>query len=165
MKVVLFLLSCCLQQMFANASLAAFLGLNLGPECMTLTEIYKATEYMCSPDQRKNTDLWNAVIDCHRPMDDDFMKASGEAQCPIPKYVLEPNNTQSINDVFFNICGLVDGSWWEFAKTGYCVIAGQSEPYIMSHSEEVRRVKETWGEGVPCAVGECVKALNIPSLE
>lgn len=47
------------------------------------------------------------------------MKASGEAQCPMPKYVQDANNTESINDVFFNICGLVDGSWWEFAKVKY----------------------------------------------
>lgn len=45
------------------------------------------------------------------------MRASGEAQCPLPKFVEQPNSTDySIEDVFFNICGLVEGSWWQFAQ-------------------------------------------------
>lgn len=41
------------------------------------------------------------------------MRNSGEAQCPNPKYVKDPTNTDySIQDVFFNICGLVDGGWY-----------------------------------------------------
>lgn len=39
------------------------------------------------------------------------MRNSGEAQCPSPKYVQDPTDTNySIQDVFFNICGLVEGS-------------------------------------------------------
>lgn len=39
------------------------------------------------------------------------MRQSGEAKCPSPKYVNDPTNTNySIQDVFFNICGLIDGS-------------------------------------------------------
>ena len=39
------------------------------------------------------------------------MRNSGEAQCPSPKYVEDPTDTNySIQDVFFNICGLVEGS-------------------------------------------------------
>lgn len=38
------------------------------------------------------------------------MRQSGEAQCPNPKQVQDPTNTYySIQEVFFNICGLVDG--------------------------------------------------------
>lgn len=45
------------------------------------------------------------------------MRASGEAQCPIPKAVQNANDTTySIQQVYRNICGLVDGNWWEFAK-------------------------------------------------
>lgn len=41
------------------------------------------------------------------------MRQSGEAQCPNPKYVNDPTNTNySIQDVFFNICGLIDGSFF-----------------------------------------------------
>lgn len=50
------------------------------------------------------------------------MRASGEAQCPLPKYVQEPNNTMnSMEDVFYNICGIVEGSWWEFAQVSLVV--------------------------------------------
>lgn len=41
------------------------------------------------------------------------MRQSGEARCPSPKYVEDPTNYDySIQDVFFNICGLIDGSWY-----------------------------------------------------
>lgn len=41
------------------------------------------------------------------------MRESGEAQCPIPKYVQDPTNTDNtIQDVFFNICGLIDGGFF-----------------------------------------------------
>lgn len=68
MKVILFLLICCLQQMYSNASLAAYLGLNLGPECISLSQIYKATETLCA--QRENRKLWDYVIKCHEDIDD-----------------------------------------------------------------------------------------------
>lgn len=42
-----------------------------------------------------------------------FMRISGEAQCPIDKHVEDPTDTNySIEDVFFNICGLIDGSFF-----------------------------------------------------
>lgn len=42
------------------------------------------------------------------------MRQSGEAQCPNPKVVQDPTNTDySIQDVFFNICGLVDGTFFD----------------------------------------------------
>lgn len=41
------------------------------------------------------------------------MRISGEAQCPIDKHVEDPTDTNySIEDVFFNICGLIDGSFF-----------------------------------------------------
>lgn len=38
------------------------------------------------------------------------MRNSGEAQCPSPKFVEDPTDySYSIQDVFKNICGLVEG--------------------------------------------------------
>lgn len=207
MKVIFLLLVCCL---YANASFFSMFGLQLGPECISLTQLYKATETMCGL-QRDNKTLWNAVIECHRPLTDEvlltcilfeklnkvpcfrvytstctfwvkivnfylinqFMRASGEAQCPLPKYVLEPNNTaHSIEDVFFNICGLVNGTWSDFFsvsldlwfgsdtdrilinfQAGSCIISGSSDPYIMTHSDEVARVKAEHYPELPCEIG------------
>lgn len=71
MKVFLFLLICCFQQMYASASLAAFLGLDLGPECISLSQLYEVTEVLCG--QKDNRDLWDDVIQCHRPMTDEVI--------------------------------------------------------------------------------------------
>lgn len=50
------------------------------------------------------------------------MRASGEAQCPRPKFVMQPNNTDSsIEDVFYNICGIVEGGWIDFGKVSFFV--------------------------------------------
>lgn len=68
MKVFLFLLICSLQQMYSGGSLLAFMGLDLGPACITLSQIYKATEVLCK--QRNATDLWKSVIECHKPINE-----------------------------------------------------------------------------------------------
>lgn len=44
---------------------------------------------------------------------------SAEARCPIPKQVEDPMDTSySIQDVFFNVCGLVEGNIWNMVKVG-----------------------------------------------
>jgi len=128
--------------------------------CMSLLQITAATKNLCQ--QRDNKILWQKVIDCHRPLTDEFMRQSGEAQCPSPKYVDDPTNTNhSIQDVFYNICGLVDGGLLSQISTGICLLAGKTSPYIMSHSTEVAAVQSTWGNDVPCNIGKCILKLGL----
>jgi len=127
---------------------------------MSLFQIDAATKILCR--QRDNKILWQKVIDCHRPLTDEFMRQSGEARCPSPKHVEDPTNTAyTIQDVFFNICGLVDGSLLNQISTGICLLAGKSDPYIMSHSTEVAAVQTTWGNDVPCNIGKCILDLGL----
>lgn len=51
------------------------------------------------------------------------MRKSGEAQCPYPKHVQDPTDTNySIQDVFFNICGLIDGSFFHQIRVSQRII-------------------------------------------
>lgn len=52
-----------------------------------------------------------------------FMRSSGEAQCPDPKYVDDPTDTDySMQDVFLNICGFMEGSWYNQIKVSLRII-------------------------------------------
>lgn len=60
MKVGLFLLICAALQMCSNV---------MTEDCMSLLQIAAATRTLCK--QRRNKDLWQQVIDCHRPITDE----------------------------------------------------------------------------------------------
>ncbi|XP_037049151.1 uncharacterized protein LOC119083535 [Bradysia coprophila] len=129
------------------------------PECITIFQLKRAMKTICG-QQRDNQTLWNNVIDCHRPITDEFMRSSGEALCPVTKRVQDPTDTNySIAEVYFNICGFVDGTNEQILQGHSCLMDGS--PNTSSHEEEVRVVKETWGEDVPCAIGECILTLGL----
>lgn len=134
MKGVFFLTICSLLANISFAGIFNYIGLNVGPECISLLQILRTTITLC--EQRENRKMWDGVINCHRPMNDEvrkpfffkfsfigseiqisnqFLRASAEAQCPRPKYVQQPNNTaNSIEDVFLNICGVLEGGLINF---------------------------------------------------
>lgn len=66
MKVYSCLLVFLMHLMHANANFTWFSHLQLGPACITLTQLYDVTKILCA--QKDNTDLWEKVIRCHDPM-------------------------------------------------------------------------------------------------
>lgn len=51
------------------------------------------------------------------------MRSSGQAHCPLPKYVQDPTNTTySIEDVFLNVCGFVEGNLLEQLEVNLIVL-------------------------------------------
>lgn len=50
-----------------------FYGVEVGPECITSSQLIRATEILCQ-DQRNNKTLWDRVIECHRPMTDTLFR-------------------------------------------------------------------------------------------
>lgn len=132
-----------------------------GEECMSPLQIIIATRSLCR-EHRNNRELWQQVIDCHKPMTEEFMRISGEAQCPIDKHVEDPTDTNySIEEVFFNICGLIDGSFFNQLRGGACLLSGKSSPPVMSHAREVAEVQRLWGNDVPCNIGKCILKLGL----
>lgn len=71
MKVFIYFLVFFLQQLHANADCAWFSSLNLGPACISLTQLYNATATLCA--QKDNTALWQQVIECHDPISEDVI--------------------------------------------------------------------------------------------
>jgi len=152
MKVWFYLCVCTLLQMYSSV---------LSQDCITLFQFNTATNILCRL-HRNNKELWQKVIDCHRPIDDQFLRESSEARCPSPKYVQDPTNLNyTIQDVFLNACGLVDGNALETIATSTCVVFGKTDPYIMSQSVKTAAVKAKWGNDVPCNIGKCILALPL----
>lgn len=71
------------------------------------------------------------------------MRNSGEAQCPSPKRVQDPTDHKySIQEVFFNICGLVEGSTTEVAYV--------SDYWLQWNEKYNNYEKQFSGEVLPC---------------
>lgn len=71
MKVFFFVLIVLLQEMPSNADSSWFEGLSLGPACISLKQLYKSVQVLCG--QKNNTELWQKVIECHVPIDEDVI--------------------------------------------------------------------------------------------
>ncbi|XP_037049159.1 uncharacterized protein LOC119083545 [Bradysia coprophila] len=129
-----------------------------GPECMTLTQLLRSIQISCN-EQRHNKTLWSQIIECHRPMTDEFMRTSSEALCPSPKHVQNTTDERfSIEEVFFNVCGIVAGPVETLAGHA-CITFGRGT--LPSHADEVKEVKRRWGQDLPCNIGKCTKQLGL----
>jgi hypothetical protein len=158
MKVSIFLLICFSYQVYASffTNLAGYVA----PSCITKSQLDNATATLCA--QKDNKALWQQVIDCHYPISEDFMRNSGEAQCPSPKYVEDPTDySYSLQDVFLNICGFVEGDNTQKLSGGACLIGGSWIPWVDGHIHEVYSVRSNWGDDVPCNIGLCTLGLGL----
>ncbi|XP_037052522.1 uncharacterized protein LOC119086053 [Bradysia coprophila] len=153
MKVLYFIVGIwCVQQISAQDTSA------LTAACISTQQLLAATAMACQ--QKNNTDLWQKIIDCHEPISDQFLRVSSEARCPKNRHVEDPMDTSfSIQEVFFNICDLIEGSPEDRSEGLSCLISGTMSPYRMSHAFEVNIVHLLFGENVPCDLGICIKKL------
>ncbi|KAJ6637988.1 hypothetical protein Bhyg_10720, partial [Pseudolycoriella hygida] len=127
-----------------------------------VSDLLKSTAIACT--QKGNYTLWKQIIDCHRPLPSKFLRESSEANCAVRKHVQDPTNWRyTLQEVFFNICGLVEEKNTADKNRGLnCLLNGRAGcPRLMSHEEEVRVVKCRFGRNVPCEIGECINNLNI----
>ncbi|KAG4065232.1 hypothetical protein HA402_012674 [Bradysia odoriphaga] len=153
MKVLYFIVGIwCVQQISAQDTSA------LTAACISTPQLLGATAMACQ--QKNNTELWQKIIDCHVSISDQFLRVSSEARCPKNRPVKNPMDTSiSMQDVFFNICDLVEGAPQDRAEGLSCLVNGTTFPYRMSHAFEVNLVHLLFGENVPCDLGICIKKL------
>lgn len=59
--------------------------------------------------------IWFSILEKFQ-----FLRSSREAHCPIPKVVDNPIDTNfTIQEVFFNVCGFVEGYFWDQMAVSY----------------------------------------------
>ncbi|XP_037026030.1 uncharacterized protein LOC119067256 [Bradysia coprophila] len=147
---------CCIctifQQIYSNSMP------NIGADCISIFQIVKGVQILC--DNKNNATLWQHSIDCHAEISEEFLRGSGEAQCPTPKEVKNPTDRNySIQEVFFNICGLVQGDVLDITEGVTCLLFGRKD--VQSHRQKVDTVKKRFGDKVPCRIGECILGMGL----
>ncbi|XP_037026478.1 uncharacterized protein LOC119067529 [Bradysia coprophila] len=157
---LLILVTCILQQISLN--LGTILVVRPIPECITVDQFNKAAGILC--ENRKNTTLWQQLVDCHVPMSEEYLRKSSAAICPVPRLVDPTDSSKCITEVFLNFCTLGAGPNFLDRFLGeYCYVYGGKigDVSVLGHSRQVHLSKQKYGDDITCNVGKCILNMGL----